>query len=218
MILISSMGGCASTSLISWFSTRIECNCLVNSEGISRRGPGSNPKGLKHRITPPLQTDKYLLAENSFDRTDLNYGPIERALFLYDSPYAMVTSLFRRNIAGGHAMAITGKRPSHNNTLETFLNKQEDSFGFYRQFDNWSNPAEHRDYKRLLVSFSALWDNLEYIIGFLGLDKTHLAKFLKKRERKDRFSELSVDSRKKMMFIYKELDDRMKKFPNVVVI
>jgi hypothetical protein len=218
MILISSMGGCASTSLLGWFSKKVECNCPLNSEGYRKRGPGANPKGLKHRQVPPRNDDKYLLRENSFDREEINEGPITRALFLYDSPYAMVPSLFRRKIAGGHAKAITGKKPSPNNTIENFLNKQEDAFGFYKQFDSWSNYEIDRDYERLLVHFSAVWDYSEYIFEFLGVDKAHLKAFPRKRNRKNRYGELDADSKEKMMFIYKELDDRMKKFPKVVVI
>jgi hypothetical protein len=212
------MGGCASTSLIKWFSDRCECNCPINSEGLRGKGPGANPKGLKHRQIPPGDDDKYLLRENSFDRKEINEGPITRALFLYDSPYAMVPSLFRRRIAMGHIKAITGKRPNHNNNIADFLDKQEDSFGFYKQFDNWSSGEVKRDYKRLLVHFSAVWEYADYIFEFLGVDESSFSGFMKKRKRVDRFAKLEPSSQKKLMAIYGDLDEKMKNFPRVVVI
>ena len=218
MVLISSMGGCASTSLIHWFSQRTKCNCYLNSEGLSSRGPGANPKGLKHRQVPPTNDDKYLLRRNSFNRLEINEGPIDRVLFLYDSPYAMVPSLFRRRIAAGHATAITGQRPKHNNTLEDFLEKGEDSFGFYTQFDAWTSYEVKRDYQRLIVNFSAIWDYTDYILEFLGVDKVHLPRFPKKRQRTDRFAELDDKSKARMIFIYGKLDEKMKNLANVMVI
>ena len=218
MILISSMGGCASTSLLGWFSKRTECNCPLNSEGIRKRGPGANPRGLKHRPTPPASDDKYLLRENSFNRSDIRVGPIDRALFVYDSPYVMIPSLFRRRIAKGHAIAITGNRPAHNNTLENFLELGDDSFGFYRQFESWTKYDEKRNYRRLIVHFSALWEYTDYILEFLVMDEKYLKEFPRKRPRVDRFAELDEQSQLKLIFIYKELDDKMKKFPKVAVI
>jgi hypothetical protein len=218
MILISSMGGCASTSLIGWFSKRTQCNCFLNSEGLRRRGPGANSNGLKHRKIPPRLNDKYLLRKNSFNRSEINNGPIEKALFLYDTPYVMVPSLFGRRIASGHSKAITGKRPPHNNTLEDFLDRGEDSFEFYEQFDAWTNYGVKRRYRRLVVKFDAIWDYTDYILEFLDIDKKHLKEFPKKRNRKNRHEKLDDISWNKLSDIYKELDDRMKQFPKVAVI
>ena len=218
MVLISSMGGCASTSLIHWFSKRISCNCFVNSEGLVKVGPGANPKGLKHRQTPPTNEDKYLLRSNSFNRPEINEGPIDRALFLYDTPYAMVPSLFRRKIAGGHARAITGKRPHHNNTLEGFLEKGTDSFGFYPQFDAWTDYDEKRDYRRLIVHYSAIWEYSDYILEFLGVDEKHLVAFPPHRPRQNRFNSLDEEFKNKLIFIYGKLDEKMREFPKVMVI
>lgn len=218
MILISSMGGCASTSLIGWVARRRECNCPLNSEGLRARGPGSNFRGLKHRQTPPTNDDKYLLRETSYGRDDISFGPIERALFLYDNPYSTILSLFSRRIAMGHAMAVTGEKPNHSNSLSGFLDKQEDSFGFYKQFDSWTNSDIMPGYQRMVVHFSAIWDNLEHILGFLGIDKNQMSAFPPKKPRPDRFNELDEATREKLIFIYGGLDDRMKKFPKVKVI
>jgi len=219
MILISSMGGCASTTLISWFSHRVACNCPLNSEGLGARGPGSNPKGLKHRQIPPMSDDKYLLKENSYDRTDISFGRIEKTLFLYDSPYSMVLSLFGRRIAMGHAMAVTGEKPNHGNLLGNFLDNGEDSFGFNKQFDAWTDCGVKRDYKRLIVNFSAIWNHTEYILEFLGVDvSSHIRAFPPKRSREDRFNQLDEESRQRLIFIYGELDDKMKNFPEITLI
>jgi len=217
MILISSMGGCASTSLISWFSRRIECNCLINSEGLSSRGAGSNPKGLKHRIKPPDITDKYLLKENSFNRTDINYGPVERALFLYDNPCNIVPSLFNRRIASGHAMAITGKRPPHANDINSFISDGVDSFGFYDQFRNWSNLSDKKPYKRMLVSFSQLWNYLDVVLEFVGAED-ELSSFPPKIKRKSSFDMLKPAQQNTLLNIYNKLGDDMNKLPAIIVI
>ena len=218
MILITSMGGCASTSFIGWASRKIKCNCPLNSEGIRKSGPGSNPKGLKHRIKPPSQNDAFLKKENSFDRTDINEGPIERAVFLYDNPYSMVLSLFRRNIAMGHTIAVTGKRPNHKNQLSHFLDEGVDTFGMIEQFENWTNPKNNKGYPRLLINFNYMWDNLELLFGFMGIDPVHKKTFMRKRERINRMSALSQNDKKRIRSIYQSLDDKMKALPGAMII
>lgn len=218
MILISSMGGCGSTSFISWFSSRLNCNCALNSEGIGKAGPGSNPRGFKHRIEPPKNDDIYLKKENSFNRTDLNYGEIKKALFIYDDPMNIVPSLFNRKIATGHAIAVSGNRPAHNNNIEKFLELQKDSFELYQQWNNWSNPKITREYKRLLVKFSAFWENLDLIFKFLELDEEHLKRFPPKRERKSSFNKLTTEQQNSFLNIYKELSDAIKNHPDFIII
>jgi|TARA_B110000495_G_scaffold92536_1_gene79910 hypothetical protein len=218
MILITSMGGCASTSFIGWASSKIECNCPLNSEGIRNSGPGSNPKGLKHRISPPRQSDSYLSRQNSFDRTDLTEGPISRAVFLYDNPYSMVLSLFRRNIAMGHAMAVTGKRATHRNELSNFLNEGVDSFKMNEQFDNWVNPSLNLSYPRLLINFNSMWDNIEYILGYMGVDPKHKNNFLRNQGRVNRMDSLSEHDKSRLIDLYGSLHQKMNKLPGVMVI
>ena len=145
------MGATASTNLINWFSQRLHTNCAFNSEGLSQVGPGSNPNGLKHRLVPPLPDDPYLQIG----------GRISRAMFIWDSPYQIIPSLFSRRIAEGHAIAITGKCPEHGNELDDFVVLRQDSFRFYNQFFSWTNmPA---CYPRLIVKFPALWANLDEV-------------------------------------------------------
>jgi len=218
MILITSMGGCASTSFIAWSKNRVKCNCPLNSEGLRRGGPGSNPKGLKHRKAPPLQNDPYLFRKNSFDRTDLNEGPISRAVFLYDNPYNMTLSLFRRNIAGGHAMAVTGKRPSHANQLSTFLELKEDSFHFHDQFKSWSQKTVDVDYPILMVNFNSMWENIDHILGFMGIDMSHKKAFLRKNERQDRFATLDQNERDILVDMYGGLNATMNQFSGVQIV
>lgn len=218
MILITSMGGCASTSFIAWSQKRVNCNCAVNSEGIRNKGPGSNPKGLKHRKSPPTQNDPYLFRKNSFSRTDLNEGPIQRAVFLYDNPYSMTLSLFRRKIAMGHAMAVTGKKPNHGNDLNNFLRLREDSFGFYDQFNAWSQKNSRIDYPIMLVNFNSMWENIDHILGFMGIDLSNKKAFLRKNQRQNRFASLDQVDKNALMEIYKELDDKMNAFPGVKIV
>ena len=217
MKLISSMGGCASTSLLFWFKKYLDCNCPINSEGLIKSGPGSNPKGLKHRIEPPHNDDVYLLKQNSFNRTDLNYGPIECAVFFYDSPLNIVPSLFNRKIAGGHAMAITGKRPPHLNSLDAFVNQGEDTFGFYEQFTNWSDARNQRTYKRMIVNASFMWDHLDEILGFLDIPHTK-TQFPQKRPRQTSFESLNIQQRSGMNSIYNTLVDAMNRTPHIIVL
>lgn len=218
MILITSMGGCASTSFIGWSSRKVKCNCPLNSEGIRSAGPGSNPKGLKHRITPPSQDDLFLKRANSFNRTDLNEGPIERAVFLYDNPYSMVLSLFRRNIAMGHAMAVTGKRATHRNELSNFLNEGKDTFGMIQQFENWTSPSKNQGYQRLLINFDHLWDNVDLLFGFMGIDPVHKKTFMRKRERVNRMQSLSKFDKDRLRSLYQSLDEQMKQLPGAMII
>ena len=218
MIVITSMGGCASTSFIGWMSSKTKCNCPLNSEGIKQAGPGSNPNGLKHRISPPLQSDLYLKKESSYNRDDLSYGKIDRAVFLYDNPYSMVLSLFRRNIAMGHAMAVTGKKPNHLNEISNFLDIGEDTFGFYDQFNNWTNPSYGVNYPRLLINFNSMWDNIDFILGYIGIDLKFKNSFLRKKERVNRFNELKNADKERLRNIYGNLDEKMKQLPGVKIL
>lgn len=218
MILITSMGGCGSTSFISWFSSRIQCNCALNSEGISKSGPGSNSRGFKHRCEPPKSNDKYLLKENSFGRTDLNYGKIEKAMFIFDDPINIVPSLFNRKIATGHAIAVSGKRPTHNNDINKFLDIKQDSFELGKQFNNWSNKNNKFEYKRLLVKFNSLWENLDLIFNFLEIPESEQKKFPPKRPRKSSFDKLSTDQQSNLNYIYKDLSKTIKNYPDLIII
>ena len=216
MILITSMGGCASTSFIGWASRKVNCNCPVNSEGIRAKGPGSNPKGLKHRISPPLQSDPYLFKQNSFNRTDITEGPIERAIFIYDTPYSMVLSLFRRRIAMGHAIAVTGNRPAHGNDLDRFLNQGQDTFGFYQQFENWTST--NCQYPRLLVNFNSMWENLDYILGYMQIDINPKNRLLRKNDRVNRMESLTNENKQKLISIYEPLNKKMNSYNGIHLI
>lgn len=195
MIIVSSMGGCGSTSFIAWFRRHIDCNCPYNSEGLPNPGPGANVKGLKHRIKPPDESDKYLPDGKK----------IERALFLYDSPYDIIPSLFRRRIAVGHAVAITGKRPTHENNLDDFITLGKDSFGFNEQFQNWSNPSIKKSYQRLIVRSSRIWSHLDVIGEFLAISEDSMKAFPQKHLRKSSFTALSLSQSDGIKHIYGNL-------------
>jgi hypothetical protein len=217
MILITSMGGCGSTSNLFWFKSRITCNCPINSEGLSRVGPGANSNGLKHRIEPPNVDDKYLKPENNFNRTDLNYGDVSKALFVYDSPLNIVPSLFNRKIASGHAMAITGKRPNHANSLDKFVEEKTDSFSLEVQYDNWTDANVKRPYPRMLVNFSHWWDHLSEILDFLEI-ADQIEKFPKKRNRNTSFENLSNDQQIKLHDMYQSLINKIENSDTIRII
>jgi len=205
LYLIVSMGGTASTNLIAWVAQRTLTNCPRNSEGLPAPGPGSNPKGLKHRVAPPAPDDSYLPEGTR----------IHRALFVWDSPYHVVPSLFRRSIAEGHAIAITGRAPTHNNDLDEFLSLRHDSFGFHGQFYNWTNlPAR---YPRLIVRFSALWDRVGEILTFLDLDEAHAEQFPpdNRSQRDSSFERLGRSQQEGLMAIYAGLDAAMQSYPDI---
>lgn len=206
--VISSMGGTGSTSFIHWFGKRIDTNCHMNSEGLPKRGPGSNPKGLKHRKNPPRQNDPYLPSPNS----------IKRSVFITDTPYNIIPSLFRRRIASGHAKAITGSRPNHNNDLEAFLTEGIDSFCFSEQFESWINHKNERGYKRLIIRFPYIWTYLEEILNFLEIPKSELEKFPAEKQRKSSFEGLPEESKDKFKNIYSDLDEKINNTPNLIII
>lgn len=210
LTLISSMGGTGSTSFINWFSKRLTTNCFMNSEGLPARGPGSNAKGLKHRLFPPENSDPYLPDGKK----------IKNALFIIDSPFNIVPSLFRRRIASGHAVAITGTRPDHKNNLESFILKGKDSFNFEGQFENWTNKEIKRPYTRMVVKFPHIWDHLSEIFAFLGLPEEDVSKFPanKTSKRKSSFENLPEIEREGLINIYKDLDQKIKDFQSLYII
>jgi hypothetical protein len=208
MSIISSMGGTGSTSFIHWFSRRIKVNCYLNSEGLPQRGPGANPKGLKHRIDPPRQIDPYLPNQNS----------IKNAVFITDTPYNIIPSLFRRRIAAGHAKAISGHRPAHENNLEAFLEHGEDSFCFYDQFENWTNHKNERGYKRLIIKFPYLWHYLDQVFDFLEISRLEINKFPPFKQRNSSFDSLTEAQKEKFVEIYSSLDEKINNTPNLIII
>ena len=206
--VISSMGGTGSTSFIHWFGKRIDVNCYMNSEGLPKRGPGANPKGLKHRKAPPRQNDPYLP----------NLNAIKNSLFITDTPYNIIPSLFRRRIASGHAKAISGVRPSHENNLESFLSCGEDSFCFAEQFENWTDHNNERGYKRLIIRFPYIWNYLSEIFDFLEIPRSEMDKFPTKKQRKSSFESLPEEDKEKFTSIYSSLDEKINNTPNLIVI
>jgi hypothetical protein len=208
--IISSMGGTGSTSFIHWFSKRLDTNCYLNSEGLPKRGAGSNAKGLKHRITPPEPDDQYIPKGKA----------IKNIVFIADSPYNTIPSLFRRNIAGGHAVAITGSRPPHKNDLDTFLSIGEDSFGFREQFFNWVDPNIKRPYRRLIIKFEYLWEYLEEVFNFIGIPQSELSKFPPNKisQRKSSFDNLTENYKERFRHIYKDLHQVINEYPPLSII
>lgn len=192
------MGGCGSTGFIAWASRRLDCNCPLNSEGLPAPGPGSNVKGLKHRISPPLLDDPYLPDGKR----------IEKCIFLFDSPFQIIPSLFRRRIAVGHAIAITGQCPKHNNDIDRFLEAGTDSFGFDKQFKQWSE-SRATEYPILLVRSSEIWSHLSEVLEFLELSPAQKKAFPPKRERNSSFENFSAGQQTRMMEIYGGLDAKI---------
>jgi len=206
--IVSSMGGTGSTSFIHWFSRRISVNCYLNSEGLPKRGPGANPKGLKHRLDPPRQNDPHLP----------NVNAIKNAVFITDTPYNIIPSLFRRKIAAGHAKAISGHRPEHENNLESFLSHGIDSFCFTEQFENWTSHENQRGYKRLIVRFPHLWNYLDQIFDFLEISRLEVEKFPPKKERNSSFDGLPEEDKERFKAIYSSLDEKINNTPNLIII
>lgn len=191
------MGGCASTNIISWCSQHIKCNCSMNSEGLPMPGEGGNAKGLKHRIRPPLNDDEHLPSE------------IEKAVFLYDTPYNIIPSLFRQRIAWGHAIAITGQRPKGEENLDGFIAEGKDSFGFSTQFNNWTDLQIQRSYPRMIVRASLLWSYLPEFLTFLGVPESQWKYFPQKKQRFSSFDALQEHQKAGIIRIYGELHEAM---------
>ena len=208
LTLISSMGATASTNFIGWCARRLETNCQYNSEGLPAPGPGANPKGLKHRISPPSSDDPYVPRG----------AIIKRAVFIFDSPYNIIPSLFNRRIAHGHAIAITGKNPGHNNDIGRFADQNNDSFGFHEQFFNWTVAST--SYSRLIVRFDAIWDFVPEILEFLEIGMDQKAYFLPDRrvQRKSSLRDISCGQRRAIKSIYADLHTRIMEYPDLNLI
>lgn len=202
------MGGCGSTELIAWVAQHIECNCPMNSEGLPKPGPGSNWKGLKHRMRPPAVDDQYLPHGKSIDR----------GLFLFDSPYRIIPSLFRRKIAVGHAIAITGARPRHENDLDRFLEDGVDSFGFLEQFSSWCGMSDRPGYPCMLLKASSIWSHTSELLAFLGVPTRAAVSFPAERQRQSSFAQLSDFQKEKMRSIYAALNERVTSTHDIQVI
>jgi len=69
-----------------------------------------------------------------------------------------------------------------------------------------------------LINFNHLWDNLDLLFGFMGIDPVHKKTFMRKRDRVNRMDSLSEHDKSRLISLYGSLEQTMNKLPGVMVI
>jgi hypothetical protein len=186
---VVSAGGVATTQLLAHFAERHAVNC---------RRDGDN---LKHLPVPAV-----------------SFNPAFRYIYVFGDPVPSVISLFRRGFHILQARKLqrcrSGPPPDLHMPIRQFAAGGGDLFGFERHFDNYYE--RHLIHPTLFVRYERLWENLDKICDFLGVEESEIAGFAPRQRR----SETRVPCRhvmKQLRGIYQPFNDRLAALPDAFV-
>ena len=191
-LVITSFGGCATTTLLRYFST------LYNTNSIS------DQDGLKHLPFPPISFNKNL-----------------KFIYLYGDPRQTVASIFRRNFQHVHSiklqqgMKVTSTKsyvPS-SDSIEKYASNGIDNFHLQNHFQNWyyNYTSFH---PTLFIRYESLWQNIDAISNFLNIPMDLLDNFPEKKERQSELSETAI---KGLNQIYGDFHSKLLKLNDVEI-
>lgn len=172
-IYVCSAGGCATTLLINFIQHNTDYYFVTNNI--------KDKDGLKHKAYP-------------------HKNICNKAIYLFGNPMNTAISLIGRWRSRA-SVKITGLQfPPNVISLEDFVRNGIDYYGFERQYHNWSTM--YSGYPIMLVKYENMWDNLETIFSYIGIDKSKIKKFPKKRRRKSDWTEKPDHIRKDLLNMY----------------
>ena len=190
---VTSFGGTGTTMLIEW----------LNSIGASL--PTDPDSGeWKHLPHPPTLED-YSIPQDF------------KAIYLIGDPVDSLLSVFRRGYHRWHALRMRSENrwpPSIDLSdspnppswgIGEFVALKKDCFGIIKHFENWTKSTkESRGYPIMIIKYETLCDNLTALSSFIGLSKTQISTFPRRRARAPRSRELET-GRAGLIEIYGEL-------------
>ena len=188
--LISSFGGCCTSMLIKflnpWYLTKTN-HMWYHLE-------------LKHCPTPP---------------THLRHA--FKAVYLFGDPRNALVSIYRRKLQNVHYFNIFQKQSADlPQTLDLFLERGEDIFGFESHFLSWTNSsATQRSFPILFVNSDYLWDNLSYLFDYLEVPRKSRNSFPCRRPRESSWEGLSATQREQINSIFGNVTDTIKNFGHI---
>lgn len=128
-------------------------------------------------------------------------------IYIYKHPVKSIYSRFLKPI---HLKRIQSN-PSI--TLNEVLESKKDLYGIENFFDNYVNKKINKDYKILCVKYEGLFDNVDRLNKYLGINLHNKKLFPPKKETKRKYPEYN-----ELCEIYKPLIDKMDKMGNFVVV
>ena len=141
----------------------------------------------------------------------------ERVVYLYSNPVSAVKSFYRKDnedkkFIKEHCrnLRVNAQPPP---TLSEYARGGKDDFKLYDHFRLF--VKENNSYDILLVRFENVWENLDVILQYMGLNKKLRSQFPPKKVRKGDLIELSDDDLNKLEAIYHKMNVELDKYPNV---
>ena len=143
------------------------------SEHIKTNHRDSTVDGVKHVNSP---THPFLASKQ-----------IGTAVYIYDNPIHTILSLFRRGYQLQMVPKLTAqhrtlahyhrfiRRNPYDFTLEHFINRHEDAFGLRTHWKNWRE--QEAPFPIIFVKYTALFEQIDKILGGLSLDHTLVSQF-----------------------------------------
>ena len=83
------------------------------------------------------------------------------------------------------------------------------------QFDNWVNKDV--SYPIILIKYEKIFDYLDVLFDFLGLDKNYIKEFPKKRENRSESIKLNKNLQKSFEGIYSKLCSKIESMPDYLI-
>jgi len=205
-VQITSFGGTGTTFLISFFKEKglylpKEADCGI----------------WKHMRLPP--TKENFVIPDRF-----------RVLYVTGNPLQSILSLFRRNLQGYHIERIGCKDSNWPKSLEMgtyppkwglneYLEYEKDLYRMEEHFDNWTTSSrKRRGYPILIVKYDSIWENLKEIFDFLGLSKSLIKDFPKRKTRVIENIEYSERILRNLDKIYGDFVEKVDKYSKISVI
>lgn len=127
----------------------------VGSTALARHiGSIADKTPREHAFSPSLYADE----------RDIRLG------YMFGNPCNAVLSVFRRDYQDMHVHAMNHGSPTPAPCLkgvpiEQFLERGVDEMHIERQFDNWTNPANHK-HPVILIKYEELGDNIAKVLEF----------------------------------------------------
>jgi hypothetical protein len=101
-------------------------------------------------------------------------------------------------------------------TFEEYASLGSDQFFFQAHFYNWYDKYLST-IPTLFIRYETLFDNVEVLLDFLGIPKTNIDSFPKKKKRSSSLSDIPIETRKKLDGMYGDFSSELSRLDDVEI-